>query len=93
MLRNDKRGGLLDYKEGDILGENKHTFIKEVEPNVYKMRGYNRNVRRALFKCGLCGSEFENTIQLIKSSKVRSCGCLQKKSVKKYFEEKRNDKN
>lgn len=88
-MRKNKRGGVLDYNEGDLLGNNKHIFIKEVEPRTYKIKGYERNIRRALFKCGLCGCEFENSIQLIKTNKVKSCGCFQRTSVKEYFRSKK----
>jgi hypothetical protein len=93
MLKKDKRGGALEYKKGDLLGENKHIFLKEIEPKVYIVNGKKRKHRRALFKCGLCEKEFKNYIQKIKTNYPKSCGCLQPKSVKKYFEEKRNDKN
>ena len=83
----------IKYKTGDLLGENKHIFLKEIEPKVYIVNGKKRNHMRALFQCGLCGNEFENSIQKIKTNYAKSCGCLQKIKVKKYFEEKRNDKN
>lgn len=93
MIERDRRGGAIEYERGDLLGENKHIFIEEIEPKVYIVKGKKHNHRWALFKCGLCGKEFENSIQKIKTNYAKSCGCLQPKSVKKYFEEKRNDKN
>ncbi len=93
MIKKDRRGGAIEYEKGDLLGGNKHIFIKEIEPKVYIVNGTKRNHRRALFKCGLCGKEFENNIQKIKTNYAKSCGCLQKVKVKKYFEEMRNDKN
>ena len=86
MLKKDKRGGALEYKRGDFLGENKHIFLKEIKPKFYMVNGKKRNHRWALFQCGLCGKEFKNSIQKIKgsySNYPKSCGCLQKKSVKK----------
>ena len=70
----------LKYKNGDVLGDFNNVFIKEVEPRVYYYKDKPRRVRRALFKCGICGKEFENTIQLIKTNKHKSCGCYQKNS-------------
>ncbi len=90
MIKKDKRGGTIEYEKGDLLGGNKHIFIKEIEPKVYIVNGIKRNHRRALFKCGLCGKEFENNIQKIKTNYAKSCGCLQKVKVKEYYEEKRN---
>ena len=52
------------YKEGDILGENSHTLIKRID-------GQN-----AIFKCGICGKEFECRINSIVSNNKKSCGCL-----------------
>lgn len=91
MIKKDRRGGALEYEKGDLIGENKHIFLEEIEPKVYVVNGKKVNHRRALFQCGLCGKEFENSIQKIKTNYAKSCGCLQKKAVKKYFEEKRNE--
>ena len=35
MIKKDRRGGALQYEKGDLLGENKHIFIKEIEPKEY----------------------------------------------------------
>ena len=86
MIKKDKRGGALEYKKGDLLGENKHIFLKEIKPKVYIVNGKKVTHRWAFFQCGLCGKEFENSIQKIKgsySNYPKSCGCLQRKSVKK----------
>jgi hypothetical protein len=83
----------IKYKTGDLLGSNNHIFIKDLDDKVYEINGTKRDHRWAFFKCGLCGKEFENSIQKIKTNYAKSCGCLQKTKVKKYFEEKRNDKN
>lgn len=83
----------LVYEKGDLLGINNHIFLKELEPRVYIVRNGDRTVKKrhrwALFKCGLCGKEFENEIQRIKSNQTLSCGCYQKKALKKYYEEKK----
>ena len=77
----------IQYKEGDILGNN-ITFIEEVEPETrLKSEDSNKlvNFRRAMFRC-YCGKNFKypTRIDLIKMQKVKSCGCLQPESVKKY---------
>jgi hypothetical protein len=41
--------------------------------------GKPRNQRKAIFKC-TCGDSFTSTTILIKSKKVKSCGCLRKVS-------------
>ena len=77
----------IQYKEGDILGNN-ITFLEEVEPETrLKSEDSNKlvNFRRAMFRC-YCGKNFKypTRIDLIKMQKVKSCGCLQPESVKKY---------
>ena len=81
----------IKYNNGDLIGSNNHIFIKDLDDKEYEINGIKRGHRWALLKCGLCGKEFENSIQKIKTNYAKSCGCLQKKSVKKYFEEKRNE--
>lgn len=83
---------MIEYKEGDLLGDNKHKFIKEVESEV-RSRGINSkytiSFRKAEFECGLCGNVFTNKIQLIKMGLVKSCGCLKVEKVKAYHSSKR----
>ena len=80
-----------EYEKGDLIGSNKHIYLRESKDRVYIVNNKKVTHRWAFFQCGLCGKEFENSIQKIKTNYAKSCGCLQKKSVKKYFEEKRNE--
>ena len=75
----------IEYKEGDILGNN-ITFLEEVEPDTrLKSKSSNKlvNFRRALFRC-YCGEEFKARIDTIKMQKIKSCGCLQLEKVDEY---------
>ena len=45
MIERDKRGGTIEYEKGDLLGENKHIFIEEIEPKVYMVNGKKVNHR------------------------------------------------
>ena len=79
-IHNKKR---IEYKEGDILGNN-ITFIKELEEETrLKSKDSNKlvNFRRALFRCH-CGEEFEQRIDKVKMQKPKSCGCLQPEHLK-----------
>ena len=83
----------IQYKEGDILGNN-ITFIKEVEPDTrLKSKSSNKlvNFRRALFKC-YCGKKFTARIDVIKMQKVKSCGCLQLEKLKEYHKKREAEK-
>ena len=82
----------IQYKEGDILGNN-ITFIEEVEPDTrLKSKSSNKlvNFRKALFRC-YCGKKFTARIDIIKMKKVKSCGCLQLEKLKEYHK-KRGEK-
>lgn len=62
----------IEYKEGDVVGNNGCSFIEEIEPH----EAYNGRVRRkAIFKCPECGNLFESTIEAIRGNNTRSCGC------------------
>ena len=83
----------IQYKEGDILGNN-ITFLEEVEPDtMLKSESSNKliNFRKALFQC-YCGKRFTARIDIIKMQKVKSCGCLQLEKLKEYHK-KREVKN
>lgn len=84
---------MIEYKEGDLLGKNKHEFLEETKQKKVS-RGVNSKyqitLRYAKFKCGLCGGEFENIIAKIKSDEVLSCGCLIAANRKKYHESKKS---
>ena len=82
---------MIEYKYGDLLGENKHKFIKETKVKKMSRGGnskYKLTLRYALFECGLCGNEFENIITKIKNDNVLSCGCLRLKNLQKYHNSK-----
>ena len=85
----------IEYIKGDLVGENKHKFIQEVEAEV-RSRGtnskYEISFRKAEFECGLCGNTFTNKIQLIKMNKVRSCGCLKVARVKEYHKRMKDER-
>ena len=75
----------IEYKEGDILGNN-ITFLEEVEPDTrLKSKSSNKlvNFRRALFRC-YCGKKFSARIDMIKMQKIKSCGCLQIEKLKEF---------
>ena len=75
----------IEYKEGDILGNN-ITFLEEVEPETrLKSKSSNKlvNFRRALFRC-YCGKKFSSRIDMIKMQKIKSCGCLQIEKLKEF---------
>ena len=75
----------IQYKEGDILGNN-ITFLEEVEPDTrLKSKSSNKlvNFRRALFRC-YCGKKFSARIDMIKMQKIKSCGCLQIEKLKEF---------
>ena len=75
----------IEYKEGDILGNN-ITFLEEVEPDTrLKSKSSNKlvNFRRALFGC-YCGKKFSARIDMIKMQKIKSCGCLQIEKLKEF---------
>ena len=75
----------IQYKEGDILGNN-ITFLEEVAPDTrLKSKSSNKlvNFRKALFQC-YCGKKFSARIDVIKMQKVKSCGCLQLEKLKEY---------
>lgn len=81
----------IEYKEGDILGNN-ITFLRELEDETrIKVKGgeHLTNIRWAVFRC-YCGKEFENKIARISSKTTLSCGCLRDENHKKYIERKRN---
>jgi hypothetical protein len=62
-----------EYLEGQVLGEHEIKFIKEIVPYI----AYNnKKVRKALFRCGRCSSEFETTIIKVRTNHTKSCGCL-----------------
>ncbi len=56
-----------EYNKGEQIGACE--YIQEMPSR--------NNVRRALFLCRFCDSEFENSIQDIKRWKIKSCGCMQ----------------
>ena len=75
----------IEYKEGDVLGNN-ITFLEEVEPDTrLKSKSSNKlvNFRRALFRC-YCGKKFSARIDMIKMQKIKSCGCLQIEKLKEF---------
>ena len=83
----------IQYKEGDILGNN-IIFLEEVAPDTrLKSKSSNKlvNFRRALFRC-YCGKKFTARIDVIKMQKVKSCGCLQLEKLREYHK-KRELKN
>ena len=75
----------IEYKEGDILGNN-ITFLEEVEPDTrLKSKSSNKlvNFRRALFRC-YCSKKFSARIDMIKMQNIKSCGCLQIEKLKEF---------
>ena len=81
----------IEYEKGDSIGSNKHIYLKESKDRVYIVNNKKVTHRWALFQCGLCGKEFENSIQKIKTNYAKSCGCLQKIAVKNYFKGVQNE--
>lgn len=61
----------LNFQKGDLVGPNKHIFIKEIEKK--------NNMRYGLFKCSFCNSLFENSLSKINTGAIKSCGCQQRK--------------
>lgn len=57
------------YSYGDIVGDNNIVFIKEL----LVPKG---SLRKALFKCPICGQEFVAGINNIRYNHTKSCGCL-----------------
>lgn len=84
---------MIKYKEGDLLGKNKHEFLEETKQKKVS-RGannkYQMTLRFAKFKCGLCNKEFENIISKIKSNEVLSCGCLIAANRKAYHDNRKS---
>ena len=62
----------IEYQSGEKVGE--CFYVKEAEP-----RGH----RRAIFKCGLCGKEFETYIHSVRARATKSCGCYNIAQTKK----------
>lgn len=58
----------IPYKEGQELGTNGVIFLADVK----KEKGKER---RAIFRCPLCGSDFEAIIGKVKRGNTRHCGC------------------
>jgi hypothetical protein len=59
-----------EHQIGEKLGDNQHTLLKRL----YRSQGES-HVWICLFKCGLCGKEFEADISRIVSNSRTSCGC------------------
>lgn len=69
----------IQYHYWEKIGKYNHRFIQEIEPRIkYGKNGKMRYIRYAIFKCGICGQYFTASIEDIKSSRTKSCGCLKK---------------
>ena len=68
-----------EYKKGEQVGEYGITFIEEVSPYISPK---GRKTRRAIFKCGLCGTDFTTTIPNVVNGATKSCGCLAAKIMR-----------
>ena len=78
------------YTEGEPVGKYGATFIQEIDPYVSPQ---GKKTRRAIFKCGFCGTAFMATIPNVKNNATKSCGCLlakniRKKAAKKFLEKR-----
>ena len=73
-----------EYTPGQVAGPYGVVFLKEIAPLVNKNSGVK--ARRGVFKCPMCGSEFESYINNVKHGITRSCGCYFK-SVDKHRSE------
>jgi len=56
----------IEYKEGEMVGS--CYFVRDVESHPKR--------RKAIFKCGLCNSEFVTQITFMRTGHTASCGCL-----------------
>lgn len=66
----------IEYKPGEIIGDNGCVYIQDVAP--YINPGNRDKARRAMFKCPLCAAEFVARIVYVKKGLATSCGCKQK---------------
>jgi hypothetical protein len=88
-----RHGNEIEYQSGDILG-NGITFIEEVAPREAMRNSTSKHTikfRKAKFRC-FCGKTFITEIGVVKTQRTKSCGCLQKETVKKYHEKKAREK-
>ncbi len=64
----------INYSEGDNIGSCGIKYIKEAEPYVNRLS--KEKLRKAYFKCGICGTEFVAIIGNVKKGTTTSCGCV-----------------
>lgn len=62
----------ISYEPLQTIGPYGVVFLYETER---KIQPCGKQVRRAMFRCPLCGKQFEASIVEIKRGKIRSCGC------------------
>lgn len=67
----------IHYQENEQVGT--CYYIKEVAPKSFAKSSLKR---AALFKCGICNSEFVSVIEYVRSGKTKSCGCLNITKIK-----------
>ena len=67
------------YIEGESVGKYGATFIQEIGPYVSPQ---GKKTRKAIFKCGFCGTSFVATIPNVKNNTTKSSGCLLAKNIR-----------